>query len=86
MNRHAALHGEPANAAGISHAADRDAPTCSELLRTSMAASSQFLLGTTDEIIDSLLARREQYGISYFTIMSHNMETLAPIVAQLADR
>jgi hypothetical protein len=49
-------------------------------------ASAQFLLGTTDEIIDSLLARREQYGISYFTILSDNMEVFAPMVAQLAGR
>jgi probable F420-dependent oxidoreductase len=66
-------------------AAERLAGT-GPLTAEQVLASSQFLLGTTDEIIDSLRARREQYGIAYFTIMSHNMEMFAPIVAQLAGR
>ena len=49
-------------------------------------ASTQFLLGTTDEIVECLLARRAQYGISYFTILSDDMEAFAPIAAQLAGR
>jgi hypothetical protein len=66
-------------------AAERLAGT-GPLTAEQVLASSQFLLGTTDEIVDSLLARREQHGISYFTIMSNDMEMFAPIVDRLAGR
>ena len=44
------------------------------------------LIGTVDQICADLLARREQYGISYVTVYEKNMETLAPVVAQLAGK
>jgi probable F420-dependent oxidoreductase len=43
------------------------------------------LLGTVDQICEDILARREQYGISYVTVFEKNMEALAPVVARLAD-
>ena len=41
------------------------------------------LLGTVDQICEDLLARREQYGISYVTVFERSMEALAPVVARL---
>ncbi len=42
------------------------------------------LLGTVDEMIDELRWRREEYGISYWSIESEHWEALAPMVAALA--
>lgn len=43
----------------------------------------QALIGTEDEIVEDLLRRREQYGISYLTVDERFMEALAPIMARL---
>ena len=47
--------------------------------------SPYFLFGSEDEIAEELQRRREQYGISYYSIFGeqHN-ETIAPIVARLS--
>jgi probable F420-dependent oxidoreductase len=47
-------------------------------------ASPYVLIGTVDEMIDDLRARRERWGISY--VMTHEpfMDALAPVVTRLA--
>ena len=42
------------------------------------------LLGTIDEICETLRQRRERYGISYLTVLERDMEAFAPVVARLA--
>ncbi len=42
------------------------------------------LIGTLDEMIEELHWRREEYGISYWSIESDAWETLAPVVSKLA--
>jgi alkanesulfonate monooxygenase SsuD/methylene tetrahydromethanopterin reductase-like flavin-dependent oxidoreductase (luciferase family) len=42
------------------------------------------LFGTTAEIADELIRRRDLYGISYITINDTAMEAFAPVVEQLA--
>jgi len=42
------------------------------------------LVGTLDEMAEELRWRREEYGISYWSIESDAWETLAPVVSQLA--
>lgn len=42
------------------------------------------LLGTVDEIAETLRERRERYGFSYVVIVEPVMEVFAPVVAQLA--
>lgn len=44
------------------------------------------LIGTVDEICDSLVARRERFGISYISFGSSVMEAVAPVVAKLAGK
>lgn len=44
------------------------------------------LAGTTDEMCDRLLARRERFGISYIMVSDELMEALAPVVERLAGR
>ena len=42
------------------------------------------LIGTLDEMAEELQWRREEYGISYFSVEAECWEALAPVVAQLA--
>ena len=51
--------------------------------------SPKFLLGTEDEIVEMLQARRERFGISYYTIRGegeHYLEMCKPILARLAGK
>jgi hypothetical protein len=41
------------------------------------------MIGTTDEIIESLRRRREEFGFSYIVVHEAEMEALAPVVAAL---
>ncbi len=46
--------------------------------------SPHALIGTTDQIVEALQARRERYGVSYIAFSGDGFERLAPVVAQLA--
>ncbi len=41
------------------------------------------LIGTIDEIADTLRARRERFGFSYIVVHEAEMEAFAPVVAEL---
>ena len=45
--------------------------------------SPYLLIGTHDEIADQLVAQREEYGISYVTVISPSMRDFAPVVQKL---
>jgi probable F420-dependent oxidoreductase len=47
-------------------------------------ASGTVLIGTVDEICDTLVQRREQWGVSYVIVGDDLFETFAPVVARLA--
>jgi probable F420-dependent oxidoreductase len=47
-------------------------------------AVPQLLIGTVDQIVEGLQARRERYGISYVIVFEKSMEAFAPVVARLA--
>jgi probable F420-dependent oxidoreductase len=42
------------------------------------------LVGSADEMVDRLIARRERFGISYFVFYADAIDAAAPIVARLA--
>jgi hypothetical protein len=42
------------------------------------------LIGTLDQMAEELEWRREEYGISYFSVESDAWESLVPVVARLA--
>jgi probable F420-dependent oxidoreductase len=42
------------------------------------------LVGTVDDVCDRLVARREQWGVSYIVLGDDNFEAFAPVVARLA--
>ncbi|MEI8126209.1 MAG: TIGR03621 family F420-dependent LLM class oxidoreductase [Actinomycetota bacterium] len=44
------------------------------------------LIGTIDEIIETLLQRRERYGFSYIVVHQEEMRAFAPVVAALTGR
>jgi probable F420-dependent oxidoreductase len=46
--------------------------------------SPYVLVGSVDEICETLRQRRERYGISYLTVFDRDLEAFAPVVAQLA--
>ncbi|MEC3975986.1 TIGR03621 family F420-dependent LLM class oxidoreductase [Amycolatopsis sp. H20-H5] len=46
----------------------------------------QLLLGTIDEIVAQLVARRERYGFSYLTVFEPYMEAFAPVLTELAGQ
>jgi hypothetical protein len=49
--------------------------------------SPHFLFGSENEIVETLLLRRDRYGISYVTISEEeSMDSFAPIVARLAGK
>jgi hypothetical protein len=48
--------------------------------------SPYVLIGTVDQLVEDLQARRARWGISYYVIFEPYMEAFAPIVARLADR
>jgi probable F420-dependent oxidoreductase len=44
------------------------------------------LIGSVDELVEALQARRDRWGISYFVTFEQYLETLAPVVARLAGK
>jgi probable F420-dependent oxidoreductase len=43
------------------------------------------LIGTVDEIVETIQARRDRWGFSYWVVQGDAMEAFAPVVARLAD-
>lgn len=46
--------------------------------------SPHALAGTVEQLVDTIIERRERYGLSYITIGADAAESFAPIVARLA--
>lgn len=44
------------------------------------------LIGSIDQICDTLIERRERFGISYYVVRDAQFEAFAPIVARLAGK
>jgi len=53
---------------------------------TTVYGSPYVLYGTLKGVRDQLLRRRDRLGISYYTIPSHSMESMAPLVEALAGK
>ena len=49
-----------------------------------LAAAPIALVGTTDEIAETLQKRREELGFSYIVVHEAEMDALAPVIAELA--
>ena len=44
------------------------------------------LFGSVSEICDTLVERRERYGVSYVTVAQRHLDEFAPVVAALSER
>ena len=51
-----------------------------------LADHPNVLIGSVDQIVDTLEARREVYGASYLTVQQSNIESFAPVVERLTGR
>ncbi len=49
-----------------------------------VAVSPHVILGTTDQVVDDLLAHRDRFGISYLTVPEPALAAFAPVVARLS--
>jgi probable F420-dependent oxidoreductase len=49
-------------------------------------AMPHFLIGTVDQLIEELQARRERYGISFVVVPGEAAEALAPVVERLTGK
>lgn len=47
-------------------------------------ASPHVVLGAAEQVVDDLLAHRQRFGISYFTVPEPALATFAPVVSRLA--
>ena len=51
-----------------------------------LAAAPTALVGTPEEIAEQLVAHRERFGFSYFTVLEPHLEAFAPVVELLQGR
>ncbi|MCZ7531321.1 MAG: hypothetical protein M5U31_13895 [Acidimicrobiia bacterium] len=49
-------------------------------------ASGLALVGTEDEIVETCLQRREEYGFTYIVVGEGEIDSFAPIVERLAGQ
>jgi alkanesulfonate monooxygenase SsuD/methylene tetrahydromethanopterin reductase-like flavin-dependent oxidoreductase (luciferase family) len=65
-------------------AAGLDTPDGVDTGRAAVLDSPYVLLGTIEEIAETLVARRERWQLSYYVCNDDSVDTLAPVVAELA--
>jgi probable F420-dependent oxidoreductase len=54
--------------------------------REQVLASPYYPIGSVDSIVEQLLALRERFGVSHFTVFPEDREAFAPVVARLRGR
>ena len=67
-------------------AAEELARRWTQLSPEEILQSPYVLIGTVDQMIEDLQARRERWDISYYVIFEHYVDAFAPVVAQLAGK
>jgi probable F420-dependent oxidoreductase len=81
LERLAITDGAAATDAAVGEAATQwDVP--GETVRQSPVA----LIGSHDEVVEKMLASRDRYGISYYTVREADLDALAPVIAELRGR
>jgi hypothetical protein len=55
-----------------------------ELTVSDILTTPYLWIGTVESICDHVVAARERWGFSYFTVFHHSLEAATPIVRQLA--
>jgi hypothetical protein len=54
--------------------------------RDDVLATPFALIGTTDQIVDDLLKRRDRWGFSYILVGAADVDDFAPVVAELVGK
>jgi hypothetical protein len=67
-------------------AAEELAGRWTQLTPDEILHSPYALVGTVRELVETLQARRERWGISYYVVFEPYMDAFAPVVAALAGR
>jgi hypothetical protein len=49
-----------------------------------LASGPYALVGDTEQMVDTLLERRERWGLTYLTCWEEDIDRLAPVVARLS--
>jgi len=57
-----------------------------QLTSDEILQSPYVLIGTIDQMVEDLCARRERWGISYYVIFEPYLDAFAPVVGRLAGR
>jgi len=57
-----------------------------QLTPDEILASPYVLVGTIEQMVEDLLARRERWGISYYVVFEPFLDAFAPVVAALGGR
>ena len=77
--------GSPAEAVSAALARDPFARRVTTRMPVEAAAGAAFTLaGTTENMIETLLARRERHGISYAVVPAHAADVMAPVIDRLS--
>jgi probable F420-dependent oxidoreductase len=53
--------------------------------RAQVLASPGSLVGSVEAIVETLLARREAYGVSYYVVQGRVMEAFGPVIARMKE-
>ena len=69
-----------------SRAAEELASHWSQISSDEILRSPYVLVGSVDQLVEDLQARRERWDMSYFTIFEPYVSAFAPVVARLAGR
>jgi hypothetical protein len=48
-------------------------------------ANPYLLIGTVEQMVETLQRRREEFGVSYLQVFFQDIDAFAPVVARLAD-
>ena len=59
-------------------------PTVDLTVPSASSPSPYVLIGTEDQICDTLVERRERWDMSYYVFNDDTIDTVAPIVARLS--
>jgi probable F420-dependent oxidoreductase len=67
-------------------AADELTSRWTQLTPDEILQSPFVLIGTVDQMVEDLQARRDRWGISYYVVQEPYLDALAPVVARLAGK
>jgi len=67
-------------------AAEELASRWTQLNADEILQSPYVLIGTVEHMVEEVLARRQRWGISYYTVQEPYLDTFAPVVARLAGQ